>query len=188
MRNKSKKTEFDEDKRNRLRKTFEPIKKKPVLNCQNTIFGFTKILWLINSKNTIKQIINDEDGKMMVEKYLSVSSLLLRYHFEFVCFFDFLSKVEVSKINFFILFFIFCSSDIFILIFSLILILFFILFCLGFSFSFSFSFNIFFCSVFHFYFSVFHFFCFSFLYNFFILTFHFSIFLFFFFYLFIFVI
>ena len=184
MRNKSKKTEFDEDKRNRLRKTFEPIKKKPVLNCQNTIFGFTKILWLINSKNTIKQIINDEDGKMMVEKYLSVSSLLLRYHFEFVCFFDFLSKVEVSKINFFILFFIFCSSDIFILIFSLILILFFILFCLGFSF----SFNIFFCSVFHFYFSFFHFFCFSFLYSFFILTFHFSIFLFFFFYLFIFVI
>ena len=184
MRNKSKKTEFDEDKRNRLRKTFEPIKKKPVLNCQNTIFGFTKILWLINSKNTIKQIINDEDGKMMVEKYLSVSSLLLRYHFEFVCFFDFLSKVEVSKINFFILFFIFCSSDIFILIFSLILILFFILFCLGFSF----SFNIFFCSVFHFYFSVFHFFCFSFLYNFFILTSHFSIFIFLFFYLFIFVI
>ena len=184
MRNKSKKTEFDEDKRNRLRKTFEPIKKKPVLNCQNTIFGFTKILWLINSKNTIKQIINDEDGKMMVEKYLSVSSLLLRYHFDFVCFFDFLSKVEVSKINFFLFFFILCSSDIFIFIFSLILILFFILFCLGFSFSF--SFNIFFCSVFHFYFSVFHFFCFSFLYNFFILTFHFSIFLFFFFSFFIF--
>ena len=157
MRNKSKKTEFDEDKRNRLRKTFEPIKKKPVLNCQNTIFGFTKILWLINSKNTIKQIINDEDGKMMVEKYLSVSSLLLRYHFEFVCFFDFLSKVEVSKINFFILFFIFCSSDIFILIFSLILILFFILFSLGFSFSIYF-FVLFFIFIFQFFiFSVFRF-------------------------------
>ena len=98
LRRKSLILEEEEDKSNRPKRAFQQLRKKTIFNCQNTIFGFTKVLWLIDEKNTLKQMIIDKDGKAMIEKYLSVSSLLLQYHFEFICFVDSLSKVKVSKI------------------------------------------------------------------------------------------
>ena len=97
LRKESIKLDAEEDKTNRPKKAFEIQRKKTILNCQNTIFGFTKLLWLINEKKTFQNIMRDKDGKAMIEKYLSVSSLLLQYHFEFICFVDSLSKAKVSK-------------------------------------------------------------------------------------------
>ena len=57
----------------------------PECNHRNTVFAFTKIIWMINSKNTIEEFIIDKDGKYLVLKYLSLSSLLLKNGFDFLC-------------------------------------------------------------------------------------------------------
>ena len=97
LRRESTKLDAEEDITNRPKRTFEVQRKKTILNYQNTIFGFTKLLWLINERKTFQNIIGDKDGKAMIEKYLSVSSLLLQYHFEFICFVDSLLKAKVSN-------------------------------------------------------------------------------------------
>ena len=94
MKRESLRTENEEDKSLRPMSLFR-TQAQSQMNCQNSIFGFTKILWLLQSKKTIADMICDKDGKEMMFKYLQTTSLLYQIHFEFISQFHLLSLTEV---------------------------------------------------------------------------------------------
>ena len=57
---------------------------------------------MINSKNTIEEFIRDKDGKYLVLKYLSLSSLLLKNGFDFLC--EFFPILNSQVNNYFLIF------------------------------------------------------------------------------------
>jgi hypothetical protein len=95
MKRESLRTENEEDKSLRPMSLFK-VQAQTQMNCQNSIFGFTKILWLLHPEKAIADMIHDKDGKDMMLKYLQTTSLLYQIHFEFICQFYLLSITEVS--------------------------------------------------------------------------------------------
>jgi hypothetical protein len=95
MKRESLRTENEEDKSLRPMSLFK-VQAQTQMNCQNSIFGFTKILWLLHPEKAVADMIRDKDGKEMMLKYLQTTSLLYQIHFEFICQFYLLSKTEVS--------------------------------------------------------------------------------------------
>lgn len=98
MKRESLKTENEEDKSLRPMSLFK-VQAQSQMNCQNSIFGFTKILWLLHPNKTISDMIRDKDGKEMMHKYLQTTSLLYQTHFEFISQFYLLSIAEVSEMD-----------------------------------------------------------------------------------------
>ena len=66
-------------------------------NCQNTVFGFTKIMWLLDSESVIQNMITDVDGKDMFLKYIRAATLLYQAYFDFICQFNLVQHSEVRK-------------------------------------------------------------------------------------------
>jgi hypothetical protein len=95
MKRESLRTENEEDKSLRPMSLFK-VQAQTQMNCQNSIFGFTKILWLLHPEKAVADMIRDKDGKEMMFKYLQTTSLLYQIHFEFICQFYLLSITEVS--------------------------------------------------------------------------------------------
>ena len=89
-------TENEEDKSLRPRSLYRS-QKITQTNCQNTVFGFTKIMWLLNSENIIQNMITDVDGKEMFLKYLRATTLLYQSYFDFICQFNLIHHSEVRN-------------------------------------------------------------------------------------------
>ena len=90
--------EKEEDKSLRP-KNFSKSMKKPPTDCLNTIFGFTKIVWLMHSETIITDMISDKDGHEMFSKYLSLMSSIYQTHFKFICLFHSILNAKVSILN-----------------------------------------------------------------------------------------
>ena len=93
--------EKEEDKSLRP-KNFSKSVKKPPTDCLNTIFGFTKIMWLMHSETIVTDMITDKDGHEMLSKYLSIMSSIYQTHFKFICLFHSILNAKVNILNPFI--------------------------------------------------------------------------------------
>lgn len=87
--------EKEEDKSLRP-KNFSKSVKKAQTDCLNTIFGFTKITWLMHPDKIITDMITDKDGYEMFSKYLLITSSLYQTHFQFICLFHSIMNAKVS--------------------------------------------------------------------------------------------
>ena len=87
--------EKEEDKSLRP-KNFSKSVKKAQTDCLNTIFGFTKIMWLMQPDIIITNMISDKDGYEMFSKYLLMTSSLYQTHFQFICLFHSIVHAKVS--------------------------------------------------------------------------------------------
>ena len=83
----TKQMEMQEQNQNRPKNLIAAAGEIPLanLNLDNTIFAFTKIIWLGCASDIMQGIALDPAGKELFEKFVGTTSTLYRHHFEFVC-------------------------------------------------------------------------------------------------------
>jgi PAS domain S-box-containing protein len=55
------------------------------INCDNTVFGYSRIMWLQKPAETMQAIVADPFAKEMFMKFLKTTNALYQNHFMFVC-------------------------------------------------------------------------------------------------------
>ncbi len=65
------------------------------LNLDNTVFAFTKIMWLQSAKDIMQGITIDPTGKEVFEKFVKTTSLMYQTHFDFCCKFAQIASAQV---------------------------------------------------------------------------------------------
>ena len=63
----------------------------------NTIYSFTKIIWLNTPMDAMKAIVGDPIGREMFSLFCSITSTVYQAHFEFCCQFDDIAKSQVNN-------------------------------------------------------------------------------------------
>jgi hypothetical protein len=66
------------------------------MNLDNTVFAFTKIMWLNMSKDVMQAVVTDPLGKEVFEKFCKTTSTLYQNHFDFLCKFAAIANASVS--------------------------------------------------------------------------------------------
>ena len=68
------------------------------MNLDNTVFAFTKIMWLNTSKDVMQALVTDPLGKDAFEKFCKTTSTLYQNHFDFLCKFALVANATVSHL------------------------------------------------------------------------------------------
>lgn len=66
------------------------------MNLDNTVFAFTKIMWLNLAKDVMQAIVTDPLGKDAFEKFCKTTASLYQNHFDFLCKFATIATASVS--------------------------------------------------------------------------------------------
>jgi len=67
------------------------------LDYANTIFAFTKIMWLNKPVESMQAIISDPIGREMFSLFTGITATVFRVNFEFCCSYDDINKLQVSR-------------------------------------------------------------------------------------------
>ena len=65
------------------------------LNLDNTVFAFTKIMWLNMPKDIMQAITLDPVGKEVFERFVKTTSVMYQMHFDFACKFAQIASAQV---------------------------------------------------------------------------------------------
>lgn len=66
------------------------------LNLDNTVYAFTKIIWLGMPNDIMQAITMDPYGKELFEKFTKTTALAYQNHFDFVCKFAQVASAQVG--------------------------------------------------------------------------------------------
>jgi hypothetical protein len=66
------------------------------MNLDNTVFAFTKIMWLNMPKDVMQALVVDPLGKEVFGKFCHTTSSLYQNHFDFLCKFAQIANASVS--------------------------------------------------------------------------------------------
>ena len=69
------------------------------INCDNTVYAFSKIVWLNKTVETMQAIVLDQTGRELFEKFCKTTALLYQYHFDFVTKYFACTQVQVFFFN-----------------------------------------------------------------------------------------
>lgn len=67
------------------------------LNLDNTVYAFTKIMWLNKPTDIMQAITLDPVGKEVFEKFVKTTCLMYQTHWDFVTKFAQIASAQVNK-------------------------------------------------------------------------------------------
>jgi hypothetical protein len=68
------------------------------LNLENTVYGFTKLIWLNKPADTMQSIIANKLAQDLFTDFLKTTSIMYQYQFDFVCKFFEIASAQVHDI------------------------------------------------------------------------------------------
>jgi len=66
------------------------------LNCDNTVFAFTRIMWLNTAQDTMGKIVSDDLGKKVFGQYCMYTSGIYQVHYEYLCQYSTIAAAQVK--------------------------------------------------------------------------------------------